>query len=420
MANSFDSNVSRKLAKGFLTAVESSRVLTKAVNTQRLDSKFDPSSGTTVDFKRPHKYGTIETAGGDISSSTKSDIISGKATGTVQNYITVAAEWNEVDEALKMDELDKILAPMAREAVTKLEMNLASYMLKNAGLSYGAVGTAVTTWSDVASYGSLMNSLGIPMDKQWYTVLNPFVVQTLAGAQVGLTAADGLVRTAWTDAQLSNKVGGMKVVTSNALSSYTTGAGADRAGTLSATPTATYLAHKDSMQQTWALTGLDASLPIKAGDVIQVTGRNRVNLDTHEVITDAAGAAIPFRATVTADVTASTGAASVVVSGPAIYEANGPYNTVDSALTSGDVVTILGSASTKYSPGLFFHPDAIGLGTVKLQKLYSTDTVTTSEDGFSFRVCKYADGDKNKQMIRFDILPAFATFNPFFVGTGWG
>ena len=90
MANSLSSNVTRVVAKVFLEAFESSRVITKTVNTQLLAGRFNPSSGSNVDFKRPHDYNTIRTSGGDISSSTKSDIIAGKATGTVQDYFTAA------------------------------------------------------------------------------------------------------------------------------------------------------------------------------------------------------------------------------------------------------------------------------------------------------------------------------------------
>jgi hypothetical protein len=60
------------------------------------------------------------------------------------------------------------------------------------------------------------------------------------------------------------------------------------------------------------------------------------------------------------------------------------------------------------------------MGTVKLPKLYSTDTIATTEDGMSIRVSKYADGDANTQKIRFDLLPAYATFNPFMAGQGFG
>ena len=418
--NNLSSNTTTPLAKGFLKAVESTRVVSKTVNTQLLSGKFNPSSGSTADFKRPHMYNSIETAGGDISSSTKSDIISGKATGTVQNMITVATEWSVLEQALELDELDKILMPMARTAITTLETNLFTYMRNNSNLSHGTVGTVADAWSDVQQTGALMQSIGVPMDSPWNYVMNPFTAGGLADAQNGLTAADGLVRTAWERAQISRDFGGMRALTSNALTSYTTGAGAARAGTLSGNPDVTYVTAKDTMTQTLAVTGMDAVLPIKAGDVIEIAGRNRLNMDTREVAYDETGAAIPWRATVTADVTLSGGAGNIVVSGAAIFEANGQYNNVDSAPISGDVITVLGSASTGYQPNLFFHEQFVGLGTVKLPKLFSTDTVATTSDGFSIRVSRYADGDANTQKVRFDLLPAFAVFNPFYGGTGWG
>jgi len=420
MANNLSSNVTTPLAKGFLKAVESTRVLTKAVNSQLLQGKINPSSGSTADFKRPHQYNTIETAAGDIGSSTKSDIISGKATGTVQNYITVATEWENIEEATELDELAGILEPMAREAITKLETNLGSYMIAQSGLSWGTVGTVADAWSDVQQAGALMESLGVPHDKAWNYVMNPFTAGTLADAQNGLTAADQLVRTAWENAQISNSFGGMRAMTSSALTSYTTGAGADRTGNVSADPVVTYVGHKDTMIQAIAIEAMDTALPIKAGDVVEVAALKRVNLDTGEIIYDEAGVAVPWRGTVTADVTMSGGAGTILVAGPAIFEANGQYNTTNRALIEDDVIVVLGAAATNYQPNLFFHEQAFGIGTVKLPKLYSTDTVATTSDGFSIRVSKYADGDANTQKVRFDILPAFATFNPFFAGTGWG
>ena len=97
-------------------------------------------------------------------------------------------------------------------------------------------------------------------------------------------------------------------------------------------------------------------------------------------------------------------AATITVSGAAIYEANGQYNNVDAAPADGAVVTILGAASTLYQPNMFFTKQAFGLGTVKLPKLYSTDTIATTSDGMSIRVSKYADGDANTQKIRFDFF----------------
>jgi hypothetical protein len=421
MANNLNSNVTRVVAKVFLDEFESNRVVTKTVNTQLLAGRFTPSSGSTADFKRPHDYRTIRTAGGDISGSTKSDIIAGKATGTVQPYFTAATEWGNVEEALELDQLDTILAPMARRIITDLEVDFASYMMKNASLRYGTHGTAVDAWSDVAGAGSLLDSLGIPKTNGAYYLMNPFTTTALADAQNGLTAADQLVRTAWEKAQISSTFGGMSALTANSLASFTSSTGADRAGTLTAAPNPTYVTAKDTMTQSIAVTALQANMVVKAGEMITIANVNRLNLDTKQVMLNAVGAKVLWTGVVVADVTlGASGEGTLVVAGPAIYEATGQYNTVDAAPANGAVVTIVSASATTYQPNLFYVKQAFGIGTVKLPKLYATDTVATTSDGMSIRVTKYADGDSNKQMVRFDLLPAYATFNPFFAGQGFG
>jgi hypothetical protein len=421
MANSLSSNITRVVAKVFLESFESSRVITKTVNTQLLAGRFNPSSGSTVDFKRPHDYNTIRTSGGDISSSTKSDIIAGKATGTVQDYFTAATEWSNLQEAIQLDQLDEILAPMASRIVTNLELDFAAYMMKNASLRYGTHGTAVSTWSHVAGAGATMDSIGISPSDEKYYLMNPFTVATLASAQSGLTAADSLVRTAWENAQISTNFGGMRALSATTLASFTSGTGADRAGTLSAAPDATYLTAKDTMTQSLAVTAFQANMVVKAGDMVTIAAVNRLNLNTRQAMVNAAGTNVAWTGVVTADVTlGASGEGTLVVAGAAIYEATGQYNTVTAAPANGAVVTILSATATLYQPNLFYNKQAFGLGTVKLPKLYSTDTVATTSDGMSIRISKYSDGNANTQKIRFDLLPAYAVFNPFFAGQGFG
>ena len=421
MANSLSSNITRPLAKVFLEAFESARVITKTVDTQLLAGKFNPSSGSNVDFKRPHDYRTIRTSGGDISSSTKSDIIAGKATGTVQNYFTAATEWSNVQEALELDQLDQILAPMAKRIVTDLELDFASYMLKNASLRYGTHGTAVSTWSHVAGAGATMDAVGISPSDERYYLMNPFTVASLASAQSGLSANDSLIRTAWENAQISTNFGGLRALSATTLASFTSGTGADRAGTLSAAPDATYLTAKDTMTQSLAVTAFQANMVVKAGDMVTIAAVNRLNLNTRQAMVNAAGTNVAWTGVVTADVTlGASGEGTLVVAGAAIYEATGQYNTVTAAPANGAVVTILSATATLYQPNLFYNKQAFGLGTVKLPKLYSTDTVATTSDGMSIRISKYSDGNANTQKIRFDLLPAYAVFDPNMAGQGFG
>jgi hypothetical protein len=422
MANNFDSNTVEDLANVFIDKFESARCVTKTVDSQIIQGRFKPRTGGEVSVKRPHDYNAIETPRGDISGSTKNDIIAGKATATVQNMITVAVEWDQVEEALEMDQMEQLIAPMATRAVTKMETNLASYMRRNGGLMSGTPGTPVIDWEDVSYAGAFMDAIGVPMDSEIYYLMNPFVATKLAGAQTGLTAADGLVRTAWEKAQISDNFGGMRVMTCNTLSTIADDATlADRVGALSATPDGTYLAAKDTMVQSWPVSGFTANAVIKAGSVVEVTDRFYLNMSTREAFMDETGAKVKFRGVVTADVTLDgLGAGTLVVTGPALNEVNGQYNTVDSALTSGDVVTVLGTAGYTSQPNLFYHRQAFGMATIDLPKLFSTDTIIETEDGFSIRVSKYSDGDTGVQKVRFDLHPAFITYNPFFGGQSAG
>jgi len=424
MANDFASNFTRPLMRVFLEKFESARVLSKNVDTQLFQGRFNPSTGDTVDVKRPTDYVSSRTPTGDITSAVKSDIITGKASAVVQDYFTVNVDYDEADEALKMDQLDELLAPMATRIVTDMETDFANFMMVNAGLLAGTPGTAVTTWDQVARAGAVLDTAGVPMDRMWNYAFNPFTMTKLASDQRSLGAGDGIVTSANARAVVTDNFAGMKVMSANTLATYTTDSEADRAGTLSATPDGTYVTAKDSMTQSLVLADFGADLVIQAGDVIEITGaaaRNRLNMSTRKIIVDDAGAQIKWTATVTATVILSgTGTGTIVVTGPAINETDGQFNTVSSPLTSGDVVTVLGAASTVIQPNMFWHPKAFSIASIPIKKLFATDTVGTTEDGMQIRITKDSNFITNKQLVRFDFRPAYSVLNPFFAGHGHG
>lgn len=421
MANSFDSNFTREVMKKIIPAFETKRVLSKNVNTQLFAGAFNPNTGSNIDVKRPTDYLSVRSTDGDIGS-TKRDIVTGKATATVQDYITVPIDFSEADQALKMgSDQSRFWDDAASRVVTDLEVDFGNYMTKNAGLLSGTYGTAVTTWSDVANAGALMAETGVPAGG-WNYVMNTFTQATLADKQTQLGAVDGLVKSAFEHATLKKMYAGFdNVLAGTALGRVSTSAGADRAGTMSGNPDVTYATAKDSMQQTIPVTGFQANLAVKAGEVLQFTGVNRINCSTKGTVIDAAGAQVLYSGVVVADVTLDgSGAGNLVISGPAIFEATGAYNTVDAAPVSGGVVTLLGAASTTYQPNMFFHRDSFTIASVKMEKLYSTDTIATTKDGLQLRVSRYSDGNANKQTVRIDLRPAYGVMNPLMAGQGWG
>lgn len=420
MANNFDSNFTRKLMRSFLDKFESSRVLSKNVDTQMFQGKFNGSTGDTIDVKRPTDYRTVRTANGDVSGETKSDIVTGKASAVVQDYFTVFVDYEEADEAIKMDQIDELLAPMVTRVVTDFEVDYAKFMMKNTALLAGTVGTGVSTWDHVAESGAIMQASGIPQDGQWCYAANPFTQRKLASDQRSLGGETGAM-TANQRATITDNFAGMKVMTSTTLGNYTTGVGADRAGTVVGTPVATYLAAKDTMTQVIGVTAFQANLEVKAGETITVTGRNRLNLSTRQPVVDDTGAPIVWSATVTADVTLDgSGAGNLTVTGPAINEANGQYNTVDSAIQAGDVITLGGAASTIIQPNLFWHKQAFTIASVPIKRLHSTDTFAETEDGIQVRVSKGSSFLENTNKVRIDFRPAYGALNPFFAGQGFG
>lgn len=426
MANSFN-NFTLKIAEQMLDSFESKRVLSKNVNTQMLSGKFDKDTGDTFDFKRPTDYTAVETEDGDVSGETESDIITGRASGIVQPYITVFVKYSEAAQAIEMGNLKTLLAPMATRLVTKLETNMAKFMMKNTGLLSGTPGTAISTWDHVAAAGAIMDATGVPADDEWILAVNSFTQRSLASDQRSLgsggVSGDAILE-AHRKAILTDDFAGMKVMKANTLASYTTDPEADRVGSLTANPAVTYNAAKNTMTQSLVVANFGVGNPtIKAGETIQITDVNRLNLSTRELILDENSDPVLFTGTVNEDVTLVGGAGTIIITGPAIFETaagTGAYNTSSRAVISGDVVTLLGPNSKVIQPSLFWHKNAFAIGSVPMERLDATDTFAETEDGIQIRVTRFSDAIKNQNRVRIDIRPAFAALNPFFSGQAFG
>jgi hypothetical protein len=175
------------------------------------------------------------------------------------------------------------------------------------------------------------------------------------------------------------------------------------------------------MTQQVQVTGLDAGLTINAGETVSIGDVNRLNLATREAMIDGSGNPIKYTATVVQSVTLDgSGSGTLVITGPAIFETEGAYNTVGAPLQSGDAIEVLGSAETIIQPNLAWHKDAFCIGSVGIEKLHSTDTLATTEDGLQMRVSKGVGFLQNQQKVRFDFRPAYGVLNPFFATKSFG
>lgn len=424
MANNLNSNTSTIVLKKFLDGFQCDSVLTKTVDTQLIAGQINPSTGSTVQLKRPHQFRSKRTPDGDISSFNRNDIISGTALAQTRDYITVDMEHSQLEEAIELNQIDEITSPASSQMASDLEVELGQYMNQNLALQLGTAGTAISKWSDVANTGAYLKSLGVPSGELFAT-MNPFATTGLADTQSGLASGDNrLVTTAWEEAQITRNFGGVKALMSNCLPSHTNGT-TTGVITVSAQPTQTYVSVKDTYTQSIVLTGFGNSVTdaVLAGDVIEITGVNFVNLKSRETFTGATAPAQRFQAVITADANSDgSGNVTAIISAP-IFEANGQYNNIDVAIESADAVTFIsGGAGVKVNPSLFYHKQAIGLGFIKLPKLGNENSkiITDPKSGISIRMTWGSELLENKNIVRFDMLPAFATFNPLFGGRFYG
>lgn len=424
MANSLNSNVSSIVLKKFAPGFLSTTVLLRAVDRQVIQGEINPNTGESVFLKRPMQYKASRTTSGDLTAQSPSNLISGKIEARISNYCTVWIEYSQLEEAIKLNEWEKILAPAYERMNTELELELANYILKNGGLSLGTVGTAITKWSDVAQVGSMLNDIGLNTGKK-YAIMDPWAAQALADKQSALQSGNvELIRSAWEDAQIAGNFGGVRALMSNALASRTSGSAAGAASvTVKTTPTVDYVTVKDTMLMTVVLTGASlAGKTLNVGDQIEFDTRYLINQQTKQTMRRN-GSPVKFTGTVTAAASAVGNDITVVLSAAAVFDATNPqFNTVASQIVATDPVTILGAASTEYKPNIFMHEKAIAMGTVALPKLQGWDStvMTSPSTGLSMRATLSSNPITNVQGVRIDILPAFATLLPLGCGQFFG
>lgn len=420
MANNLASNIQATLSKKILNRFESTRTISKTVNTQFLENAIGSDTGDTVFIKRPTRFKSVRTVDGDVSGETPNGIITGKALGKVQDWITVETDWTIFEEAIQLNQIDELVVnPMMDELVATLETSLGQFILKNCNLSVGVPGQSVDAWGDIAKAGALTKAMSFPKGDITYLV-NPFDQVALAEVQRSIGTADGLVNPAFKDAVINSKFAGMRIMTSDSLASFTSGASADRIGVINGTPNATYVTAKDTMTQSITIDGLTANGTVKAGEVIEVTGKFRLNQSTRQVILNG-GVAVKWRAVVTEDAAIDgTGEVTIIVAGPAIKESNEQFDTIDAALADGDIVVFLHATATLFQPNMFYHKNAFSIGSVPIPKLSAQDTLMKTKDGLQIRLSRGSSLRENKQILRLDLLPAFAVLNPFLAGQGYG
>ncbi len=97
---------------------------------------------------------------------------------------------------------------------------------------------------------------------------------------------------------------------------------------------------------------------------------------------------------------------------PAIYTTGARQN-VDHMPSDGDVVTLVGAASTGYVQNLMYHKDAYSFATADLPLMSSAEKcVVKNYDGLSVRVWQDSDIRNDEMLTRIDMLYGFSAIRP--------
>jgi hypothetical protein len=420
-SNNLSSNLQTKTVRSFLPAFDSEVVSLKTVGYAPIENQHDASTGDTVYIKRPHKWRAVSTATGDLTSETSNAIVSGRAKAVVQNHETIRIDWEALEEANELDQLDQILSGVGSELAVGVEGNLNEFIKNNGSHQLGTAGTEINSWGDMSQINSYTRALGFP-GGQIYAQINPYGTRNLADSIKGAYKQE-YVSNAWERAQIPGMNGNIMAFESALLKSHTVGDWDDGLQ-LNAAPVMTYVAGKDTFQTTIVIKGCDTSVTgfVKAGDKIQIASKYFTNLKSRDQAVGEGGAGLAYTGTVSADADSTGGGlCTVVLNGPAFFESAGQYNTISEGLAEDDAVTVIsGTANSTYTPNLFYHGTAFSVSSLKQKPLRGWSNKFASKYGLQMRFVDFSDGTKNENYMRVDTVPIFGAMNPLLAGTFYG
>ena len=90
----------------------------------------------------------------------------------------------------------------------------------------------------------------------------------------------------------------------------------------------------------------------------------------------------------------------------------GPYKTVDTLPAAGAAVTIVGTQGEPYPINLAFHKNAFALVMVPLPMPSGVWGARATDEGYSIRIVKDYDIDKDDEVCRLDVLYGTKTLYP--------
>lgn len=413
------------MANQFLDATEYANVMLLLVKNQLVmgkcvDSKFTndvtDKNGLKINVKRPPRFVL-----GDGPALDLQDIVTGSTNISVTEYKNVHIGITDLQYVQSYNQLMR--TQTMRSAASTLAQGIDSFLHEQIKKfpswvqAPGAAGSAdfplATPQQEIPVWTRLEN-LAVPSTDR----CGVMSTQDAAGIQGSLIDKfmQEEARNALKRARIP-MLSDIDYYRTQATSTLTTGDRSSTSGLVNgAAQNVDYEDVKDSMTQTFDIDTLTGAATVNRGEVFTIAGVFRVNPRTQQIVTDAAGAAVPMQFTVVEDAVATVGAVTLTISPPiivpgtganlAIQRVNTAFATASAAPADGAAITFAGAPSTSFAVRGAWHKSAIQMVSARL--VTPMDGVSSfaqdEETGVTIRYWRGSDIRTGEHIHRWDMI----------------
>jgi len=386
-----------KIAMEALRLLKNELVFARLVH-RNLEREFG-KIGDTINIKLPFR---TKTASG--RTLVKQPMVDRTTTLKIDRQEHFALEFTQNDRTLSITQFSKrYLASGMSQLAHVLDKSIADVAGKSFFFSSGTPGTVVTTdnWTDANAY---MEMVGVPMDGQVSTVLNPLDAAAI-GKDVKQLAHEGMVKQAIERSYL-NTLADMAAFKTAQMPVHTVGA-------LGGTPLVNNAGQSGSSLVTDGWTAAVANR-VRIGDVFTIDGVYEVNPRTYEstgrlqrFVATAVGASdVSGNMTLSISPAMNDGSLTTLdADGNSVSLA--AYQNVSALPANNAPLTFIGTANTSYRQDFAFHKDAIALAVIDIELPESAvvaKRVRDPQSGLSLALTAAFDINNFTQIYRIDVL----------------
>ena len=356
--------------------------------------------GDTLNVRKPPRY--LGRTGPNLSVE---DATETSVPVVLNQQVGVDISFTSKDLALSIDDFsERFIQPAVAAIANKIDAD-GLQLYKQVADYVGAPGTVPNSLMTYLQAGVKLDDNAAPMDGNRYISINPLMQATIVDALKGLFQSSEEIRKQYLKGRMGTAAGFEWAMDQNCPS--------HTVGNVAGTPLVNGANQTGSALVT---DGWTAGSTLKVGDIITITGVNKVNPQNRQDV----GSQQQF--VVTADATADSSGNMTISIYPAITP-SGAFKTVTAAPADNAAIQVFGKPSANLSDvagktfreGLAFHRDAFTLACADLPLPQGVDMaarVSDKELGLSIRMVRAYDISTDKFPCRLDVLYGWAALRP--------